>query len=187
MSFTTSNYPPPKPSKSNRTAAIIVAVVLGVLVLLCSGIVLAAVAGSDPEANTSGKRPAVGTTPRPTPAPTTRGGVPDPGDQPAAALTAKDFEASLKIRGKDCVEFDTIPDVCNYQYEVRFLVVDLEAYKRAGDSYSVTYAVKGLKGGEQLDTVEVDGEGNYSTFPGFGTAGPKAKLTVRVVEVEKRP
>ena len=110
--------------------------------------------------------------------------APEPTEAPA--LTAADFEATIKVRSKDCIDFQTIPDSCSYTYEVRLGVTDLAAFKRAAEPYSITYAVRGLKGGEQLDTIEIDGDGQFSTWPGFGTAGPKAKITVRIVEVERR-
>ncbi len=94
---------------------------------------------------------------------------------------------TIKVTGKDCIDFQTIPDSCSYTYEARVGISDLAAFKAAGDAYSVTYAVKGFKGGEQIETVEIDGDGQFSTWPGFGTAGPKAKLSVRVTDVEKRP
>lgn len=178
---TTSNYPPPKKSAGPIVAGIITAVVA---VVCGAGVIVAALSG-DPSGDPAGRSIA---TPKTIPAPAAGGGVPDEGVRPEPEpLGAKDFKPSIKILSKDCIDFQAMPDQCTYTYEVRLSIADVAAYKAAGDSYSVSYAVKGFKGGEQLDTVEVDGEGQFSSFPGFGTAGPKTKLTVRITEVERRP
>jgi hypothetical protein len=118
-----------------------------------------------------------------------RAETPDPIVVPTErpALQAKDFEPSIKITDKDCIDLQTMPDSCSFQYEVKLAIADPAAYKRARDSYSVTYSVRGLKGGEQVGTIEIDGEGIYSAFPGFGEGTPKTKLTVKITDVERRP
>jgi hypothetical protein len=114
--------PPPKP----RTAPwkIILPIVLGVLSLLaCIGLLGSCVAAVDdaakgPDALTAPAGTAPGDTGRaegetvPTLAPAER------------VFTAKDFEPTLKIKSKDCIDFSTIPDSCTYSYEVRLGISD---------------------------------------------------------------
>lgn len=178
--WSTQNYPPPKTSRGKKVAAGVVAAVAALMFLGCIGIGVAAIssAAGDPPAVTAtpgraaAPRPTTGKTPTPEPAEKTYG--------------AKDFTPTIKVTDKDCIDFSTIPDSCTYQYEVRLAIADPDAYAAAGDAYSITYAVKGLSGGEQIGTVEVDGDGKFWQFPGFGQAGPKAKLRVRITDVERR-
>ncbi len=171
------NYPPARKSRAGLVAGLVAAVVF---VLCAAGVLVAAVSGTDTPPPAAGGGGRVVTVPKLTP--------PPPAEDPSpAVLTAKDFVPSLKIRSKDCIDLQTMPDTCSYTYEVKLAIADVEAYRAAGDSYAVTYGVKGLDGGEQVDTVEVDGEGQFTGWPGFGQAGPKAKLRVRIIEVEARP
>jgi hypothetical protein len=174
------NPVPPQAPKGAGIGKVLAFVAAGILALCGIGALVVAVAA--PEDNRAAR---LATVPDRGVPPTVSTPSPSPAER--AVLLAADVTPSIKIRSKDCIDFETIPDSCTYTYEVNLSVPNLDKFKAAGDSYSVTYSVRGLKGGEQIDTIELDAEGNYSAWPGFGTAGPKAKLTVKIVSVEVRP
>lgn len=103
---------------------------------------------------------------------------------PPVALAAKDFEPSLKIKGKEC--FGSAG--CNVRYGFQLAISDEVRGKldRDGRSYEVTYEVRGGQDGPQTDTVTIGPDGTFSVYEGFvQTASRSTKLTVKITRVER--
>jgi len=140
--------------------------------LLCAGL-FASVLGGGSNDNASPLRPITATTYNP---PATKTAA------PAVAVTPKvsDFSLDLKITSKQC--FGSAG--CNLQWKVGLnLVGSVEL--RDSDTWSITYEVRGVEDGPQIETLTVTGD-QVESWPGFGSTRTKStKVTAAITRVEK--
>lgn len=160
--------PPPKKGRPWLIAGLIVAVFVALLLFLG-----ACLAVSTPS---SGSKVSAA-------APATQGTEPttEPTTEPAEFTTTKaDWTVKLKIRSKKC-----------YGYGVGCNVEVVPKFNYSGPDIpedtiiSITYKIHGGEDGSVTETVDLDDQGKYSTYPEMiSTRSKSSKLTVRITKVE---
>lgn len=178
----TPNWTPPQPapaSRGKKLALILGGIAAGFLALIViAAVITLSVQGAKPTAQPTGQtawdreqaQRQLGTTPT---TPTTT--------EPAAAATpeAADFKLTPKITEKHCYGSAG----CNVSFEVD-LAYDGPTLDES-DTWRLTYEVSGVDDGPLIGTLEVNGRRYDRASENAGTKSSKAKLTIKVTDVEK--